>query len=78
LGTQKENMQDCAKKKRTHFAIHPEMIKRGIEHGGAKLAESQVIEIRSQKQSCAKLAAKFGVCPMTISLIKRNKIWTHI
>lgn len=61
LGTQKDNLQDCAAKKRTGYHTHPEIIKYGDEHwsrrkpecmargekqGASKLTEAEVLEIR--------------------------------
>lgn len=75
LGTQKDNMQDCAKKGR---------ISKGEKHSRAKLTALDIIAIRneykpySKEHSTCALAKKYGVVPNTIFDIIRNKIWKHI
>ncbi len=55
---------------------------RGEAAGGAKLTESQVLQIRSEYDgkhgSYSKLARKFGVDNKTVSSIINRKYWTHI
>jgi hypothetical protein len=73
LGTHRENMLDMWAKKRGPV---------GVRHGGAKLTEEQVQQIRTcyvgdWGQSKA-LAEKFGVSQAMISLIINGKNWEHL
>lgn len=70
-GTQQKNMRDMRSKNRG-------AINNGVLCGGSKLSESQVLEIRSLKQSQSAIARKYGVAQSTISLIVNRKTWTHI
>ena len=48
---------------------------------GSKLTNYRVLEIREHIKSRipqSKIAAKFGICQMTVSLINQGKIWNHI
>lgn len=60
----------------------PERVARGEVNGSAKLAASQVIEIRAIYAaggiSLKQLAAQFGVSFSTISRIIHHKVWNHI
>ena len=103
LGTHKENMADCAAKKRmggrTHargrarpsvagalnpMNRHPELVKRGEQHPGAKLTEDQVREIRRRLVDeagfgiKARLGREYGVDEVTIGYIGKGKIWKHV
>lgn len=51
---------------------------RGESHANSKLTDTEVKAIRRSKSSCAKAAADFGVCPMTISLVRRKLRWAHV
>ena len=73
LGTQKDNMQDCARKGRT---ATPGFI--GETHPSAKLTESDVIQIRTSIIRNKELAILFGVTPEAISAIRRRKTWRHV
>jgi len=81
LGTQTDNMRDCARKGRSAFQIHPEKIARGSNHPMRKLDEDKVSRIRQHyattKESQYAIAERYGVCVMTINLIINRKIWTH-
>ena len=73
LGTPKDNSQDMCKK--GHSA-------RGERSGSHKLTEAQVIEIKRLYAlggiSHSQLAARYGVCRATITLILIGKNWSHI
>lgn len=72
LGTQRDNMEDKAIKGRAP---------KGEASALAKLTEKQVISIREQYTNGARgmdLAAQYGVCRATISLIVNRKLWAHI
>lgn len=69
LGTQKDNMEDCAAKKRLSV---------GEERPHSKLTEKQVSDIRSRESYwgiTVALAKEFHVGQSTISDIRRKKIW---
>jgi hypothetical protein len=66
LGTRAENQQDMARKGRSA---------RGSRHGGAKLTEAEVVEIRAFKELHKLLAERYGVTPSSISLIKSRRHW---
>lgn len=54
---------------------------KGEKHGGHKLTNEQVREIRRLRNEGWKyrqLAEKFGVCDRTIGQICRNEYWTHL
>ncbi len=55
---------------------------RGSPHGGAKLTEEDVIEIRllynGGGMSYSDPAARFGVDRANISLIIKRKAWQHV
>lgn len=54
----------------------------GEIHGGSKLTEIEVTEIRKilieKTETGAQLSRRFGVSQATISMIKDRKIWDHI
>lgn len=70
LGTNLDNMRDCAKKSR----IRSGML-RGEDSPKAKLTASQVELIRADSRSTYLLAAAFGVSKNTINSIKRGTTW---
>jgi uncharacterized protein (DUF433 family) len=80
-GTQKDNMADAALKGRIRNQ-YPEMEPtRGSDHWNAKLTEDQVVEIlnlRNQGLSYAKIAERYAVIPQYIGEICRGETWTHI
>ena len=54
---------------------------RGESHGGAKLTEEKVIEIRRRHgdgEAVKALAAEFGVSSSTVSNIIARRIWKHV
>lgn len=51
---------------------------RGERHGKAKLTESDVHSIRSDKRILRLIAAEYGVAPHHVSQIKTRKVWRHI
>ena len=75
LGTQTDNMSDCANKGRLEGRRTP----RGSAHPQAKLTEIQVQEIREARASgilLKTLSARYGVSETMISYIARGKNWT--
>ena len=74
LGTQKENMQDCAKKGRRSFLI-------GERHGMAVLNEAQVSEIRTKHKAGVRLvdlALQFNTSSSLCWRIVNRRIWRHL
>lgn len=73
LGTQKDNMADCAKKMRHTYGSN-------VKH--AILNEKQIEEIRSdyfsKKLNQRMLAEKYGVSRGHIGLIIQSKRWPHV
>ena len=70
-GTHKEN---CADKYRDGTE------QTGTRNGANKLTEAQVLEIRAIGSSMKQkdIAAAYGVCPRTVSVIIRRLGWTHL
>jgi hypothetical protein len=68
IGTIADNNRDRDRKLR-HKPLRGEM------HGGAKLTQDQVREIRASKESLRKTAKKYGVQYCTISAIKNGRLW---
>lgn len=73
LGTHADNMRDMCQKGR-----HGERYNLGSANAKAKLAESQVAEIRVSSARSAVLAEKFGVHRSTIHRIRTGRDWAHI
>jgi hypothetical protein len=51
---------------------------RGEANSQSKLTTAQVRALRATSGTCAAVGRQFGVCPMTVSLIRRRKIWDHL
>jgi hypothetical protein len=71
LGTQTDNMEDCAKKGR----VNREIKMRGESHYAAKLSWASVDEIRASRESSERLALKFEISIGTIYKIRRGALW---
>ena len=74
LGTNKDNLQDAARKRR---------MSNGEANGGSKLTEKQVLAIRDEYENMAeksqyRLARKYKVCQRTIHKIVTRKSWRYI
>jgi hypothetical protein len=90
LGTTLDNMQDkVAKGRQAHNSgdkngarLHPEAMRRGQEHGNAKLTTEQVVEIRRLRGAeglfYKTLGLQFGVSESTIHLICTGRHWRHV
>lgn len=87
IGTHKENTRDAAAKGRMssgdrHWSrTHPERLRRGQEHGRAKLTTLQVREIRKKADEGVTqlvLARKYGVALYAIQSIIHRITWAHI
>lgn len=68
LGTPADNVQDALKKGR-HRAP------RGEANGLAVLSEAQVLAIYTDARTQGRVAAEYGVHPLTVSRIKTGKSW---
>ena len=71
LGTAAENNADMFAKGRNKF-------QRGIDHGGAILSETQVIELYLAPGSGSMLGPQYGVCASTVQYIKNGGLWKHV
>jgi hypothetical protein len=69
LGTQKQNLQDMARKGRST---------RGEKNPGAKLTEEQVNQIRTMDGTCSFISKIFNVSSSSISAIKRKERWSYV
>ena len=80
LGTNQDNMRDCWSKGRgSKPPRNPHVV--GSAHPGAKLNESQVVEIRRLRRegwTLQSLAEKFGVGDVTILNVARRTRWRHV
>jgi hypothetical protein len=77
LGTDADNQRDSIAKGRNAPLPHP----RGAKHPGAKLTESDVLELRAASQSgvgLTALARRFGVTKQAVWLIVQRRKWKHI
>ncbi len=87
-GTQTDNMRDAAERGRTTsgdrhpWRTHPELIRRGEAHHGAKLTGEHVREIRRRYAaggiSQRVLGAQYGIQQGAVSAILRGKKWSHV
>lgn len=68
-GTPKQNSADMVAKQRQA---------RGERHGGARLSENDVRNIRTDQRSQRAIAAAFDVAQTTIGLVKHRKSWKHV
>lgn len=85
LGTNAANIADAKAKGRMASGAqhglrkHPERAARGTRVASAKLTPDDVRAIRAQPHVLLKhLAAQFGVCEATISLIRNRRNWRHL
>jgi len=80
LGTQSDNMKDCARKGRTIFQKRAELF-RGERHGRVKLTQEQVTEIRAKhvpyKTTYVKLAEMYGMSVSAIARIVQRVRWAY-
>lgn len=80
LGTQADNIRDAQSKGRLVGNITRHL--RGEKAGGAKLTESQVLEIRrrygGQRGEAPRLALEFGVSSSTVKAICSGRTWSHL
>lgn len=76
LGTQTDNMRDCAAKGRVVYKVQR---RPGELNPMAKLTTEQVLLIRArQRQEYRDIADEFRVSPALISMIRLRRIWAHL
>ncbi len=63
VGTNTDNMLDCAKKGRI---------------ASRKLTEKQVIAIRNMSDTTSRIATSFGICGSTVRSIKTRRTWSWL
>ncbi len=90
IGTQGDNMRDCAQKGRmaglrgsaNPSRQHPERLSRGEHHGNAKLTKNAVVEIREKyatgKYKQRELAKNYGVSQGAVFFVIHHINWAHI
>lgn len=71
LGTQADNLADCARKGRRHDF-------RGAGHNNAKLTEQQARQIISDPRSHQVIAQAFGISKGNVGNIKAGRAWPHL
>ena len=70
-GTLEQNQRDCTRNGHRRC-------QKGTENNSAKLTPETVRAIRVAAGTCKELGRRFSCSPMSISLIKRRKIWAHL
>lgn len=81
LGTNADNMRDCAAKGRCLAQAHPERAARGASHGHVKLTEDAVTSIRERAErgeAQRAIGRELGVGQSAISKIVRRVNWKHV
>lgn len=82
LGTQADNMRDCAAKGRSLLQVHPERAARGEQHGSARLTVAPVLAIRAAftagEADRTTLARLYGVGRQTVGDIVSGHTWSHL
>lgn len=74
IGTQADNLSDCAVKGRISRVHQP----RGEKQGSSKLTAEIVIALRASDLSVRKASRAFGVSPSTVHDVRSRKNWRHI
>lgn len=69
LGTRSDNLKDMWNKGRGV---------RGSAHGGAKVTDADVLEMRRSTDRVKTLAARYGLTPRTVRSILQRVTWKHI
>lgn len=87
LGTQLDNMRDCAAKGRTRILVgdespwrtHPERMIRGEKQWQAKLNDDAVRDILSSPHlHINELAKRYNVTPTTVHFVRVRRTWKHV
>jgi hypothetical protein len=74
-GSRRENMQDCALKKRLGFHTSPENMPRGERHGAAKLTLEQAMEVWASCDEAGTISKRFGIDGSVVCKIKKGSLW---
>lgn len=78
VGSQRDNVQDAARKGRLVFQAHPEKVRRGEQASAAKLTRAQVDEVHElsfEGATQVALARRFGVSQAAISALLLGKTY---
>jgi len=81
LGTHTDNMRDMVSKRRHAFHRDPTRIKRGRQHGAAKLADDKILSIRNlskRGETQAAIARQFGISQGHVWRIVHGTRWAHV
>lgn len=73
LGDQVENNADKMAKKRHRYGVS-----HGADHGGSKLTDEQVREIRASVGPSRIIAEQFGISRRQVRDIRALKVWKHL
>lgn len=72
------NLQYGTRQENEHDRQRNGKVRRGVEHGCAKLTEADVLGIRSSPLGPNALADAFGVTAAHIHAVRTRKVWRHI
>lgn len=74
------NLEWCDKLHNMRHAFKTGLMKQciGENKPQSKLNEKAVVDIFNSKESCRKLAKKYGVCYSLISGVRRGSVWNHV
>ena len=78
LGTQFDNMKDCAAKGRNTAQLHPERRPRGSANGASKLSESDVMAMRGSSEPNRVWAKRLGIRASSVWRIRQRQNWNHL
>lgn len=81
VGTRSDNMKDMGNKGRHPWQLRPELVRKGEDNPGAKLAENDVLLIVSRfknGESVASIARDYPVNREAISKIVRGQNWNWL
>jgi hypothetical protein len=81
IGTMLDNCRDMIAKGRKVVGWNPANkppIRKGEEHGNAKLSEVQAREIKASSEKTALLCEKYGVKRDVIKRIRSGRSWSHL
>lgn len=76
VGSAQNNSNDMVERGRQG---KPELcVKRGEKNGNSKLTEALVKEIRASQETSKLIAARIGVTPALVNMVRRGQIWRHV
>jgi len=83
VGTNTDNMRDCAQKGRNGAKNHPENMARGTHNGNSRLTEEVVRAIRADyarmpRPNQRQLGREYGTSGTTIAAVVKRKTWAHV